>query len=114
MKLILILVALALGQATVAGEKACVRNYLTGGLNTCESFPKDYTYLVNVDPDATFETCTRKRPASFCEMAPASFLWVVSKGKEKVCVQRFDTEISDLCRNHPQNYSYIWVEGAEH
>lgn len=96
-----------------AGDKICVKNELNSGMNVCEAFPKDFTYLVNVDPDAMFETCTRKRSASFCEMSPADFVWVTSKAKERVCVQRFDTAIVDLCPDNPKSFSYVWVDGAE-
>lgn len=88
----------------------CVRNYLNAGTNTCEMFPREFAYLVNVDPDAMFETCARKRPASFCEMSE-DFVWVISKQKEKVCTQRFDTDVADLCQTNPKNYAYVYVGG---
>ena len=95
----------------LATEVICVRNYLTGGTNTCESFPKEFAYMVNEDPEAMFETCTRKRQPSYCELSPVDFLWVISKTKEKVCTQRFDTSIINLCEQDKKNYAYIRVGG---
>jgi hypothetical protein len=95
-------------------KTACVKNDLVGGMNTCEGGQGSqfWTYLYNADPHAKFETCTRKREAKFCEMAPANFLWAKAKPTgEKVCIQRFDTQFGDFCKQDPQHYSYILIEG---
>lgn len=93
-----------------ADEVICVRNWLTTGMNTCESFPKDYTYLVNIDPDAMFETCARIRPDSFCEMT-TDFAWVFSKAKKKVCTDRYDNAVANMCNQDPKNYVWVRVNG---
>lgn len=95
-----------------AAEKTCVKNELSTGTNLCEAFPKQYTYLVNVDPDSLFETCVRTRTATFCESSPKDFLWVISKAKEKVCVQTYENGFSDFCTTQPKNYSWVLVEGG--
>src|SRR5688572_25627142 len=81
--------------AFAADEVACTRNYLSAAGNPCESFPKEYAYLVNADPDAAFEVCARKR-TQYCGLAD-EFLFVIAKNGEKVCIQRFDTSIINLC-----------------
>lgn len=96
--------------AVSANEKVCVRNYLTGGFNTCEAQPGEWVYLFNADPQAKFETCTRLRPKSFCD-ATKDFIMVSRKPDgEKVCVQRFDNQLVNLCQEFPDKYSYIWSE----
>ena len=92
-------------------EKVCVKNELSSGTNLCESFPKFFTYAMNADPDALFETCVRVRTASFCENAPKEFIWVTSKSKEKVCVQHYAETASEFCTTNPKSYSWILIDG---
>lgn len=111
MKFALLLLLTLASTAQAQDDVACVRNYLTGGLNTCENGTKDWTYLYNADPQAKFETCTRRQPDHNCELAQ-DFIWVIAKpSREKVCVLRFDNQIADLCQNFPDKYSYIYING---
>ena len=91
------------------GSQVCVRNYIAS-YNVCEHYPKDYTYLVSVDPELTTEICARLRPASFCGMHK-DFVEVVSRSKQKVCVENFDTDIINLCETNPKQFVYIWKDG---
>jgi hypothetical protein len=114
MKLALFVMGIFGGLALGAPETACVKNDLKGGTNTCEGglFSKNWTYVYSAEADPMFEICTRKRPASFCDSAPDSFLWVVAKpSKEKVCVQNFATSLGDFCQQDPDHYAYIRVDG---
>jgi len=91
-----------------ADDIACTRNYLSAAGNPCESFPTEYAYLVNADPDALFEACARKR-TGYCGLAE-EFIWVIAKNGEKVCIQRFDTSLVNLCEQGETTSNFVYIK----